>query len=186
MPLTPSALTPQLRRAGYFIAFLTIFILVAEVLLRAWPFRLGSSAWRLGIASSVSSIVPTLLLMAFVLIAMAIFAGSRRLSITFSGLAFFAAICFLALFGAFVLDTLELRNQVRVSATRQYDITAAWTLIRVLVGLVGFVMLGVASLRSAIAARQQTARQTQKGGTLIAGSTPTPGPRVGEPAGLKK
>jgi hypothetical protein len=182
---TPTALTPQLRRAGYFIAMATIFIQVAEVFLRSWPFRLLSPAWRISFVSSASSIAPAVLLMTFVLIAIAIFAGDSRLSLVFSGFAFLAAIGFFVLSGAFMLDSIEIRNQVRVSLSRQYDITSLWTLIRVLMGLAGFVMLAVAGLRSAIGMRQQTARQTKRVGTLIAGNTPTPGPRVGESAGVR-
>jgi len=182
--LTPSALTPQLRRAGYFIALATIFIQLAEVFLRSWPFRFLSPAWRIGFVSSISSIAPTVLLMAFVLIAIAIFAGDRRLSLVFSGLAILAATCFLAMSGALVLDTIQMRNQVRVSVSRQYDITSLWTLIRVVTCLAGFVMLAVAGLRNSIATRP-VARPTKKVGTLIGGNAPTPAPRLGDSAGVK-
>lgn len=185
MSLTPSALTPQLRRAGYFIAIATIFMQLAEVFLRSWPFRLSSPAWRISVVSSISSIAPTLLLMTFVLVAIAIFAGDRTLSLVFSGFAFLAAICFFGLSGALILDSLQLRNQVRMSVSRQYDVTSLWTLIRVLIGLAGFLMLAVAGLRRAIALRQQTARQTKRVGTFIAANTATPGPRVGEFVGVK-
>ena len=185
MPLTPSTLTPQLRRAGYFITITTIFIQLGEVLLRVWPFRLGFPGWRVTFVAGTSSIAPTLLLMAFVLIAIAVFAGNRPLSLVLSGLAFLAAFWFLLSIGAFTLDSLEIRNQVPVASTRKYDITQLWTLLRVLMGLVGFVMLALASLRSATAMRQQTARQTRSGATVITGNTPTAGPRVGDPAAVK-
>jgi hypothetical protein len=182
--LTPSALTPQLRRAGYFVAMATIFIQVAEVFLRSWPFRFFSPAWRISFVSSISSIAPTMLLMVFVLIAIAILAGDRPLSLVFSGLAVLAAICFFLMSGTLMLDTLQMRNQVRVSQSRQYDITSLWTLTRVVTCLVGFVMLALAGLRNAIATRP-AARQTKKVGTLIGVSTPTAGPRIGETSGVK-
>jgi hypothetical protein len=184
--LTPSALTPQLRRAGYFIALATIFIQLAEVFLRSWPFRFLSPAWRISLVSSVSSIAPTLLLMTFVLVAIAIFAGDRTLSLVFSGFAFLGALCCLVMSGTLMLDAIQMRNQVRMAVSRQYDITSLWTLTRVVIGLAGFLMLAVASLRSAMAMRQQqTTRQTKKVGTLIGANPPAPAPRVGESTGVK-
>jgi hypothetical protein len=182
---TPSPLTPQLRRAGYFIALATIFTQLSEVFLRSWPFRFLSPAWRISLVSSVSSITPTLLLMAFVLVAIAIFAGNRPLSLVFSGFAFLAAICCLLMSGTLMLDAIQMRNQVRTAVARQYDITTLWTLFRVVIGLAGFLMLGLASLRSAMAMRAQTARQTKRTGTLIGTNPPTPAPRVGESTGVK-
>ena len=186
MLLTPAPLTPQLRRAGYFIAMATIFIQVAEVSLRLWPFRFLSPTWRINLVSSVSSIAPMMLLMAFILVAIAIFVGDRRLSLVFAGIAFLAAFFFLAMSGAFVLDSIQMRNQVRVSVSRAYDVTTLWTLVRVLLCLAGFVMLAMASLRGAMAMRlQQTPRQSKRVGTLIGGNPPAPAPRVGESTGVK-
>lgn len=181
----PSELTRRLRGAGYFIAIATIFVQCTEVILRAWPFRLHSPAWRISVVSSTTSIVLTVLLMTFVLMAIAILAGDRRLSLLFSGFAALAAMSLFVLSGLFVLDALEMRNQIQVSVWRQYDITSLWALIRVLMGVAGFVMLAMAGLRSASAMGRQTAPQPTKGGILIVESAPIPGPSVTESAGVK-
>ena len=181
----PSELTLRLRRAGYFIVLATIFVQCTEVILRAWPFRLHSPAWRISFVSSTTNVVLTVLLMTFVLMAIAILAGDRRLSLLFSGFAALAALSLFVLSGLFVLDALEMRNQIQVSVSRQYDITSLWALIRVLMGVAGFLMLAMAGLRSAIATGRQTARQTKKGRTLIVENAPIPGPSVTESAGVK-
>lgn len=163
----PSELPRRLRGAGYFIAMATIVVQLTEVILRAWPFRLDSPAWRISLVSSTTSVVLTLLLMTFVLLAIALFAGDRRWSFIFSGFAALAAVGLFVVSGVFGLDALQMRNQVQVSVWRQYEITSLWTLIRVLMGVAGFVMLAMAGLRGARAMERPTARRPKKGGTLI-------------------
>ena len=188
---TSSDLSRQLRGAGYLIAIATIFVQLTEVVLRLWPYRFSSAAWRLTLVSTITSTVLTLLLMTFIIIAIAIFAGDRPVTLVFGGFSVIAAITFFVLSGMFILDAVQLRNQVQIAVARQYDITSVWTLSRALIGLAGFTMLSVAGLRSGITMGRQAARQTHKGaGTLIvgspAGATPASAARVsGESAGVK-
>ena len=179
---TSLGLTPQLRRAGYFIAIVTIIVQLTEVMLRAWPFRLHSPAWRISIVSSTTSTALTVLFMTFVLIAIAILAGDRPLTLVFSGFATLAAISFLVLSATFILDALQMRNQVQVSVSRRYDLTSVWELTRLLMGLVGFTMLALAGTRRAI----DVGRQPTKRDVRLIMNTPKSGPIVSESAPVSK
>jgi hypothetical protein len=171
----------RLRGAGYYIGIIVLIAHVTEMILGAWPPRLGSPSWRIGFASSAATTVFMSLLIMFIMITIAVVSGDRRTAIVLAGLSALAAALFVGMSGMFALDALQMRNQVRQQLAERYDYTSAWVLARQLMGAIGFVVLTVAAFRSVRGMRVEApARTGAKGSGLIMGgvSAPAPAPRA--------
>jgi branched-subunit amino acid transport protein AzlD len=186
VPLTSFERFRFVRGAGYFVAFTTLATELVELILRSWPFRIHSPAWRLGFVGGMSGVVMAALLMLLVVFAIANFADDRITTLIVSAISFVSAVIYVFAAGMFGLDVLQMRNQVQMSVAQQYDVTSAWMLIRVLLGVVGFLILAIATLRSVQAAKKVAPRRTPTGGNFIVGtSRPPTVPKIDETAGAK-
>jgi hypothetical protein len=186
VPLTSFERFQFVRGAGYFVAFTTLFTQLAELMLRSWPIRIHSPAWRLGFVGGMSGLVMAALLMLLVAFAIATFADDRLTTVIVSALSFVSAVMYVFAAGMFGLDVLQMRNQVRMSVAQQYDVTTAWLLVRVLLGAAGFLILAIAALKSVRAAEKMAPRRTPVTGNLIVGTgRPPTVPTIDETAGAK-
>jgi hypothetical protein len=166
----------KLRFAGYYVGIAVLIAQVTELLLASYPARLSSPSWRITFVGGTANTVFMTLLVLFILTAIAVIAADRRITFVISTLAALAALVFLGMSGMFALDALQMRNQVRQSLAERYDFSAAWVLVRMLIGVGGFLILSVTAFRSARAIRAQVARGSTKGGNLIMGGVGTARP----------
>jgi hypothetical protein len=183
--INSSAQLVYLRAAGYFIAFATMAVQLVELVLRAWPVRLHSAAWRLGFISNTAGIELTMFLMILLVLGIAVYSDDRPLTFAVCAVSWSTAVLYLAFTGAFAMDVLQMRNQVQMSVSQQYDVTSVWTTIRLIIGSVGFALLGLGGLRSIRSAQRSAPRPGQRGGTLVVGTGRYPTPAaVDETAGV--
>jgi len=186
VPLTSFERFQFVRGAGYFVAFTTLVTQFVELMLRSWPVRIHSAAWRLGFVGGMSGLVMVTLLMLLVAFAIANFADDRLTTVIVSALSFVSAVVYVFAGGMFGLDVLEMRNQVQMSVAQQYDVTSAWVLVRLLLGVAGFLILAIAALKSMRAAEKLAPRRTPVSGNLIVGTgRPPTVPTIDETAGAK-
>jgi hypothetical protein len=171
--LNPTDAVRRLRVAGYYVGSVILIAHVAELFLYTWPARVHSPTWRLSFVGATANTVFMTLLVLFILVSISVFAADRRVAFALAGVTALGGLLFVGLTGMFVLDALQMRNQVRQPVAGQYDYSAAWVFGRELVGVGGFFLLTVAALRSARGLQAQVTR-SQRNSALIVGAMPTP------------
>jgi hypothetical protein len=172
--MNPSESARRLRVPGYLVMAAMTVVQVADVVIRAWPFRVHSPAWRLGAIGFAANAVGTPMLTFLVILAIAVAMGDRGVAYLVSSLsALSAALCLLAT-GVFALDALQMRGQAPANLSHQYDVASFWLVIRVLIAALVFMVIGVTSLRVAKGVRRETPRTgaTGTGSPLVVGSRP--------------
>jgi hypothetical protein len=169
--LNPNDAFRRLRVAGYYVGSVILIAHVAELFLYTWPARIHSPTWRLSFVGATANTVFMTLLVLFILVSISVIAGDRRVAFALAGLTALYGLLFVALSGMFVLDALQMRNQVRQPVAGQYDYSAAWVFGRELVGIGGFFLLTVAALRGARALKGQVPQLPRN---LIVAAMPSP------------
>ena len=162
----------RLRLPGYLVMAAMTIVQVVDVGIRAWPFRVHSPAWRLGVVGFAANAVGTPMLTFLVILAIAVVAGDRGVAYLIASLsALGAAFCLLAT-GVFALDAMQLKGQVQASLSHQYDVASFWLVARVLIAALVFIVIGITSYRLAKTVRRDMPRQAVKGsGSLVVGAS---------------
>jgi hypothetical protein len=164
----------RLRGAGYYVGFAILVAHVTELILASYPARLSSPSWRITFVGGTANTVFLSMLVMFLLTAIAVIAADRRVTYVITALSAMAGIILLGMSGMFALDALQMRNQVRQSLAERYDYTAGWVLVRMLIASLGFLILTVATFRTARSLRPDTSRVSNKGSNLIVGGVGSP------------
>ena len=170
MSLSESA--RRLRVPGYLVMAAITIVQVVDVGIRAWPFRLHSPAWRLGVIGFAANAVGTPMLALLAILAIAVGVGDRGITYLVASLsAIAAALCLLGT-GVFALDALQMKSQIQASLSHQYDMASYWLVIRVMIAALVFAVIGVTAFRVAKTVRRDAPRQAVKGGgSLVVGSS---------------
>lgn len=165
----------RLRFAGYYVGLAVLLSQVIDLVLGTWPARIHSPSWRITFAGGAANTVFVTLLVMFIVTSIAVIAADRRFAFVMATLSALAGITYLVLSGMFALDAIQMRNQVQQALSGRYDFASAWALVRMLIGVGGFVILCVAAFRSAGAIKRvDTARPTAKGPGYIVGGLSAP------------
>jgi hypothetical protein len=167
----------RLRWPGYLVMASTTIVQVLDVGIRAWPFRIHSPAWRLGVVGFAANAVGTPMLAFLVILAIAVFSGDRGVTYFISALSGLAAVLCLFAIGVFGLDAMQMKGQVQASLSHQYDVASFWLVIRVLISAIMFAVLAVSALRVGKTVRREAIRTPVKGAPLVVGPS-----RSGSPA----
>ena len=122
---------------------------VIDIGIRSWPFRIHSAAWRLGFVGGGSAVLVTPLLALYLIYAIAAIADDRLVEYLVASLAAAAAVLCLGAAALFLLDVLQMKDQVSAIAASQYDIGSIWVIARLPVVAVLFIVLAVSSMRTA-------------------------------------
>lgn len=99
---------------------------------------------------AMADVVMISLLFFFLLAAIAILARDRLVLYTLAGLTAVGAVGLLVASGVFGLDIVQMRDQVRVDRSQQYNVLAVWIFGRMLLGSVGFALLALRTFRTAL------------------------------------
>ncbi len=182
----------RVRLPAYLIVAYLSLGSVVEVLVASWPAHVHDVNWRLSALNSAAGATGTELLALLILLVVV------QLSMSVAGLwtTFWAsiavALAYLAAFGMFGLDSLQLRARIPADQIRRFDITVIWALARF--GIVEMVCLALAAcaLTAARAMRRELGRDTSNrliiGTSALAQPEPSVGrrgrtPRYGESVG---
>ena len=162
----------RLRIPGYLVMAATTIVQLVDVGIRAWPFRVHSPAWRLGVIGFAANAVGTSMLALLVILAIAVAVGDKGVTYLVSSLAAFAGVLCLLATGVFALDALQMKGQIQASLSHQYDLASYWLVIRVLIAALVFIVIAVSAFSVGKTVRRDAARPTVKGGSpLVVGSS---------------
>ncbi len=142
---------------------------VVEVLVAAWPVHVHDVNWRLSALNSAAGATGTELLALLILVVV------MQLSMSVAGLwtAFWAsivvALAYLAAFGTFGLDGLQMRARIPADQIHRFDITVVWALARFGIAEMVCLALAACALSAARALRRELGRDTSN--RLIIGTS---------------
>jgi len=107
MSLSESA--RRLRVPGYLVMAAITIVQVVDVGIRAWPFRLHSPAWRLGVIGFAANAVGTPMLALLAILAIAVGVGDRGITYLVASLSAIAgALCLLVVYAVTTFLTMSL------------------------------------------------------------------------------
>src|SRR4051812_34138261 len=126
MAVTPQEMLRRLRGPGYVVTSLMVVVPLVELVLAAWPFQFGQAPWRLSLIGTASSVVTLPVFALFMMLVLAAISGDRATAWFLSSICIFGAALCLVASGAFALDALQMRAQVRAAAASRYSIASSW------------------------------------------------------------
>ena len=132
----------------YFVALLLIFIPISEVVLAAWPLRIGEVTWRYGAFGMIGQGVMTPLLGLLMVLWTAVALQQRWLVKTLTVLCYVGAVIFAGMIALFALDTLQMRAAVADEVRRAFDLATIAAFGKHIAGMVGTALLGTAAYRN--------------------------------------
>jgi hypothetical protein len=150
---------------------MTTVIQLVDVAIRAWPFRLHSPAWRLGVIGFAANAVGTTMLALLVILAIAIAVGDRGVAYVAAGVSALAGALCLVIAVVFSLDAVQMKTQVQANLANQYDMASVWLVVRMVIGAMMLLLLAVSGFRIAKTVRREAPRSSMKGsGSLVVGT----------------
>jgi hypothetical protein len=171
---TRSDLPSGLRAPGYLILALVCTQPLIEVVANTWPLRFGITGWRFGFFGAASGALLLPLLGLFLIYALAAQAGDRRVVMTVAGLASLAALFCVVATGAFALDALQMRAQVRADAATSFKVVSLWATGKLVAAAIASLVLTVSAFRTARSLNREARRTSAKSSPLIVGRTVEP------------
>lgn len=134
----------------YLVGFLLILIPPLAVLptLSAGPFSFGDVTWRFGAVGLLTGALLLPIVGCFVLSAGAQLLRHPKMQLTLTAMQIAAALVLLVVMAVFILDALQLRNQVRAEGLRVYHITVAKALLTQAVSIAALVSFSIAGIKS--------------------------------------
>lgn len=167
-----------LYRVGYVVALALIVMPLSDIMLGILPMQFGSMRWRVGATGLFTG--AALLPICGLLLALTIsHVRSQRLMQYFlATCAGIAGLALLAIVGFFVLDTLQLRNDVNPQRTKLYDRATIKGVISQLLLVVSLIWMCLGSLRASLAARrtERARAKSQERVVMRAGEVRPPTP----------
>jgi hypothetical protein len=171
--LNPTASVSRLRGAGYYVGIVVLISQIVQTIVSMWPVRVHSATWRIMFVGAIANSLFMILLITFIMAAIAVVAGDRRTTFVIAGLSALVSIVLVGLMGMLTLDVLQMRNLVQQQVAGQYDVATAWALSRQALAVVGFLIMTVTTFRSARGMKTEPVRAT-KGSHLIVGGVGGP------------
>lgn len=150
--------------AAYGVAFLLVFVPLADSLLGVWPPRLGEVTWRFGAVGLVSRAIMTPLLGLLLALMTTVLMEHRRTARVVSVVSFAGAALVLAAVVIFALDALQTRAQIRADALTAFDTATIVAIIKYLLTSLVAVALGIGGWKASrrIPRRIKTRRRVRR------------------------
>ena len=158
----------------YVVAFSLSIIPPFDALMQVLPTHPGDPRWRFGFFGLMSNalMLPLVgLLLAFV---GASYFEHRRFQKILGAIACLIAVATLAMLGLFALDALQVRGQVKATASLAYNVTALSAAMKALIGIVSLGAFGVAALKA-----PKIKRQPSRGAGVVIGTQKSSRPPAG-------
>lgn len=173
----PNDSARRLRLPGYIVlGYMTIGSLL-DVLISSQPASIHDLRWRLGVSTLLTGASGTILLGSLLFLGLAILTSDEISLWVGFALSLLIGLGYLLVSGIFMLDSVQLRAQVKPDMLDRYNLGLAWTVARLLfTGAAMFVVSG-ACVRAVRLLRRELERATIKaaGTPLVVGSQLAPG-----------
>ena len=177
-PLSPptSDAVRRIRVPVYFIAGLMFVIPLMEIAIGASPYRLHDPSWRVGLIGATANASTSILLALLLAYLVGVFAEDR---LTIWLIAIVSAVMVLfcvGASGAFTLDALQIRAQVRPGLEGLYTLSSGWALAKIVLAALGAVVLSVNAFRNARSLRRAFERRGKKTPAVLVTSSASVAP----------
>lgn len=144
-----------------------------EIAVTGWPYRLHDPNWRIALVSATANTSTSSLLALLLAYVIGVFAEDRLTMWLIASVSAVMVLVFVGASGAFALDALQLRAQVRPGLESRYTLTSGWALAKIFLGLLGAGVLSASAFRSARGARRASEWRGKKTpGILVTSSAP--------------
>jgi uncharacterized membrane protein YidH (DUF202 family) len=178
MALTPLDNLRRLRGPGYVVTALLIVVPLVELVLAAWPFQVGQAPWRLSLIGTASSVIGMPVFALFIMLVLAAMSGDRGTAWLISSVCILGAALCLVGSGAFVLDALQMKAQVRAAVASRYNIASSWAVVKLCLAGVTLLVLAVASYRMAKSIRKEPPVRADRATAFVVRPTAMPPERT--------
>jgi hypothetical protein len=169
--LSPSL--ARLRAPAYAILASAILFQFLEILVRAWPFRIHATAWRLGLVAAAIGQTGILLFTLLLAALIAVSIEDRGATLAVAVISWIFAMLFLVGGALFALDVLQFRGQVPGALADQYGVGSSWVAARLAVTIVLLIWLAVAAMAVARGFARQHASASMAGTPLVSATPRT-------------
>lgn len=129
--------------AAYVVAALLVVIPITDTMARVWPLRPGQTSWRFGAVGMASRALMTPLLGLLLATGVAWLRRHRLALRALAVLCVLGALAVGAATGVFVLDSMQMRDQVRAESLQAFDFSTVPALAKLIVGVPTLLTLGM-------------------------------------------
>ena len=144
----PSNLVRNLRIPGYVILGIAMVLPMLDLLVAIMPFKPATVVWRFGAVGLYSSAIGTPLLLLLFIYMLAHVAGDRKVTMVVSVLAALIALSLVAGSGAFVLDTLQMRQRIQPAAQTKFMTASVQAILKLALEGLGALVLAISAFRA--------------------------------------
>lgn len=175
IPAATAPLASRLRVPGYLILGIATILPLIDLLIQVWPLRVGTLAWRFGFVGLFSDRVSAPILLLFLMYALALASGDRKVMIFIAAVSALLALFLLSGMGSFALDTLQMKRRVPPAQVAKFNVTAVQAMAKLGLQALSALVLSVSifnTIRKApkvVPARGEGRGQS----SLIVGRSPT-------------
>lgn len=161
---------------------------LVEIAVAASPYRLHDPSWRVGLIGAAANASTSILVALLLVYLVGVFAGDRLTIWLIAIVSAVMVVLCVGASGAFTLDALQIRAQVRPDLEGRYGLTSGWALAKILLAALGGAVLSVNAFRNGRSLQRALERRGKKTpAVLVTTSAPiTPpiasGPSASAPA----
>jgi hypothetical protein len=149
-------MTRHFARVAYFVGTLLLVVPVVDVIVALLPITVTSARWRFGAVGLLSNAFILPLAGLLILGVTASLSGHRRALRALSLLALASGAVSLMLVGLFVLDAIQTRAGINPQTVFAFQVATSLGILKLLCGFVGFLMFGLAGLKSAASTQSRS------------------------------
>ena len=159
---TPYEPIRSLRPIGYALSLLLFFLPIGEIIATGFPFFWGQALWRYSLEGMAGASSATMLVGAFLMLALATFTSHRGAAMLAAILALVVGLLYLVAVPFAALDAIQLKANSVSGDGGKFKLTAAWIMFKLAVSGIAFLWIAVAGFKSARngAARPAVARSS--------------------------
>jgi hypothetical protein len=151
-------MTRHFARVAYFVGTLLLVVPIIDVMVALLPVSATNARWRFGAVGLLSNAFILPLVGLLILGVTASLSSHRRTLRALSFLALAAGAFSLLLVGLFSLDAVQTRAGINPQTAFAFQVATSLGILKMFCGMVGFVLFGIAGLKSAASAQSQSSR----------------------------
>lgn len=142
-----------------------------DIAVNASPYRIHDPNWRVAFVNTTVGTSTTILFALLITLLVGLFAEDRPTGWLVGIVSALMVVFCVGASGAFVLDALQLRAQVRPGLEGKYNVASAWALGKIILAALGAAVLSINAFRSARSLQRAPGRRGTKRPSVVLGSS---------------
>ena len=159
----------RLRPIGYALALLLFFLPIGEIVATAFPFHWAQPLWRYSLEGMAAASSATMLVGAFLMLALAAFTGHRGAAWFVALLALGAAVVYLIAVPFAALDAIQLKPNAAGTDQGKFKLTAAWIIFKLALSGIGFLLIAIGAFRFVRSGARPVTRTSSSTAPIVTG-----------------